>query len=128
VHAELHDIARGCMHGERAVHTLQATALVNEAYMRLVNVQRVDWHNRTHFLAMAARIMRRVLVDLARARQADKRGGGAVTVTFDEDLVPGRGPDANVIDLDDALCALAAHDARKCQVVELRFFGPVSGF
>ena len=126
VHAELHRIARGCINGERAGHSLQATALVNEAYIRLVDVQQVDWQNRAHFLAMAARVMRRVLVDLARARQADKRGGDAVRITFDEMLIPGNTADASVIKLEDALEALAAKDERKSRVVELRFFGGLS--
>jgi RNA polymerase sigma factor (TIGR02999 family) len=111
------------MHKERAGHSLQATALVNEAYLRLVDVQQVDWQNRSHFLAMAARVMRRVLVDLARARHADKRGGDAVRVTFDEALFPAQGADLNVLKLDEALQALAANDERKSQVVELRAFG-----
>jgi RNA polymerase sigma-70 factor (ECF subfamily) len=126
VHAELRRIARGCMKGERAGHSLQATALVNEAYIRLVDVRQVDWQNRAHFLAMAARVMRRVLVDLARARQADKRGGDAVRITFDDILIPGHTADASVIKLEDALEALAAKDERKSRVVELRFFGGLS--
>jgi RNA polymerase sigma factor (TIGR02999 family) len=125
VHDELRRIARACMNGERRGHTLQATALVNEAYLRLVDLTRVDWQNRTHFLAMAARIMRRVLVDLARARQAGKRGGDAVRITFDEALVPSDSS-VDVMALDDALCELAVLDERKCQVVELRFFGGLS--
>jgi RNA polymerase sigma factor (TIGR02999 family) len=125
VQDELHRIARACMQGERAGRTLQATALVNEAYLRLVDVNQIDWQNRSHFLAMAARVMRRVLVDLARARQAEKRAGDAVRVTFDEALVPNEAP-VDVIALDDALRALAALDERKCQVVELRFFGGLS--
>jgi RNA polymerase sigma factor (TIGR02999 family) len=111
------------LHGERANHSVQATELVNEAYLRLVDVQHVDWQNRTHFLAMSARLMRRVLVDLARSRGADKRGGGAVRVTFDEAAIGGVAPDADVIRLDDALQALAALHDRKSRVVELRFFG-----
>jgi RNA polymerase sigma-70 factor (ECF subfamily) len=122
IHDELHRIARACMYGERASRTLQATALVNEAYLRLVDVNHVDWQNRSHFLSMAARVMRRVLVDLARARRADKRAGDAVRVTFDEALVPNDAP-IDVVALDDALEALARLDERKCQVVELRFFG-----
>ena len=125
VHDELHRIALACMYGERPGRTLQATALVNEAYLRLVDVNKVDWQNRSHFLAMAARVMRRVLVDLARARQADKRAGGAVRVTFDEALVPNDAA-VDVVALDDALDALAAVDERKCRVVELRFFGGLS--
>ena len=123
VHDELRRIARRCLHGERANHSVQATELVNEAYLRLVDVQHVDWQNRTHFLAMSARLMRRVLVDLARSRGADKRGGGAVRVTFDDAAIGGIAPEADVIRLDDALQALAALDDRKSRVVELRFFG-----
>ncbi len=123
VHDELRRIARGCLHGERANHSVQATELVNEAYLRLVDVRQVDWQDRTHFLAMSARLMRRVLVDLARSRGADKRGGGAVRVTLDEAAIGGVAPDADVIRLDDALQALAALDDRKSRVVELRFFG-----
>jgi RNA polymerase sigma-70 factor (ECF subfamily) len=126
VHDELRRIARRCLHGEAANHSVQATALVNEAFMRLVDVQRVDWQNRTHFLAMSARLMRRVLVDLARARRAHKRGGGALRVTFDEAAMGGSGPEADVIRVDDALQALAALDDRKSRVVELRFFGGLS--
>jgi len=123
VHDELRRIARRCLYGERANRSVQATELVNEAYLRLVDVQHVDWQNRTHFLAMSARLMRRVLVDLARSRGADKRGGGAVLVTLDDAAIGGMTPDADVIRLDDALHALAALDDRKSRVVELRFFG-----
>jgi RNA polymerase sigma-70 factor, ECF subfamily len=123
VHDELRRIARRCLYGQRANHSVQATELVNEAFLRLVDVQQIDWQNRTHFLAMSARLMRRVLVDLARSRGADKRGGGAVRVTLDDAMVGGLAPDADVIRLDDALQALAAHDDRKSRVVELRFFG-----
>jgi len=123
VHDELRRIARRCLTGERANHSVQATELVNEAFLRLVDVQHVDWQNRTHFLAMSARLMRRVLVDLARSRAADKRGGGAVRVTLDDAAIGGVVPDADVIRLDDALEALAALDDRKSRVVELRFFG-----
>jgi RNA polymerase sigma factor (TIGR02999 family) len=123
VYDELRRIARRCLQGERANHSVQATELVNEAFLRLVDVQQVDWRNRTHFLAMSARLMRRVLVDLARSRGADKRGGGAVRVTLDEAAIGGAAPDLDVIRLDDALKALAALDERKSRVVELRFFG-----
>ena len=123
VQDELRRIARRCLYGERAGHSLQATALVNEAFLRLVDIQQIDWQNRVHFLAMSARLMRRVLVDLARARQAAKRGGDAVRVTFDEALMPGREPEGDLVKLDDALEALAALDQRKSRVVELRFFG-----
>ncbi len=125
VHQELKRIARGCMRGERAGHGLQATALVHEAYLRLVDVQHVNWRNRAHFLAVAARLMRRVLVDAARARRYLKRGGGAVHVSLSE---AGRslekGPDVEA--LDEALDALARVDERKSRVVELRFFGGLS--
>lgn len=123
VHDELHRIARRFMAGERAGHTLQATALVNEAFLRLVDVRRVNWQNRAHFLAMVARLMRRVLVDAARAKQAEKRGAEMVRVTFDEALFTGHDPASELVALDEALDALAALDVRKCRVVELRFFG-----
>jgi len=123
VHDELRRIARRCLYGDRAKDSVQATELVNEAFLRLVDVRQVDWQNRTHFLAMSARLMRRVLVDLARSRDADKRWGGVVRVTFDAATIGGFARDANVIRLDDALKALAALDDRKSRVVELRFFG-----
>jgi len=122
VHDELRRIARRCLYGQRANHSVQPTELVNEAFLRLAGVQEVNWQNRTHFMAMSARLMRRVLVDLARSRGADKRGGGAVRVTLD-DATTGIAPNADVIRLDDALQALAAEDDRKSRVVELRFFG-----
>jgi len=125
VHGELHRIARGCLRGDRANQSVQATGLVNEAFLRLVDVQHVNWQDRTHFFAMSARLMRRVLVDLARARLADKRGGGVVRVAFDEDIAAAQ-PEADVARLDDALEALAAVDDRKSRVVELRFFGGLS--
>ncbi len=110
---------------ERPGHTLQATALVNEAYLRLIKVKAVRWQNRAHFFAMSARVMRRILVDSARARGNDKRGGGVRKVTFDEAfVVPESG--ADLVALDDALQALEAIDPRKCRVVELRFFGGLS--
>jgi RNA polymerase sigma factor (TIGR02999 family) len=122
VHDELRRIARGCMRGERAGHTMQATALVNEAYLRLLGAQKVDWQDRIHFLAVSARLMRRVLVDMARAKKYQKRGGGAEAVTLDEALVvvePGR----DLVALDEALDGLAKMDERKARVVEMRFFG-----
>jgi RNA polymerase sigma factor (TIGR02999 family) len=125
VHDELRRIARRCLRGDRANLSVQATGLVNEAFLRLADVQHVDWQDRTHFFAMSARLMRRVLVDLARARLADKRGGGAVRVAFDENIVAAQ-PEADVARLDDALEALAAVDDRKSRVVELRFFGGLS--
>ena len=111
------------MAGERQSHSLQATALINEAYLRLVNARDVAWQDRAHFLAVAARVMRRILVDHARSRNYQKRGGAAARVTLDEALVVGTGPDQDFVALDEALEALAAVDARKSQVVEMRFFG-----
>lgn len=126
VHGELHRIARRCMAGERVGHSLQATALVNEAYLRLVDAQRVQWKDRAHFLAMAARLMRRVLVDVARAKHYQKRGGGAVRVTFDEFALAPVERAHDLIALDAALEELAAIDARKSRIIELRFFGGLS--
>ena len=126
VHDELRRIAKRCKAGERAGHSLQATALVNEAYLRLIDVQHVDWQNRVHFLAMSARLMRRILVDVARSKGYRKRGGGAVRVTFDEALVVTPEPGQDLVALDDALEALATVDARKARVIELRFFGGLS--
>jgi RNA polymerase sigma-70 factor (ECF subfamily) len=126
VHQELHGIARRCMVGERPGHSLQATVLVNEAYLRLVEGKDVNWHDRAHFLAVAARVMRRILVDHARARHAQKRGGPATRVTFDEALVVTNQPREDFVALDDALKALAAFDERKSRVIELRFFGGLS--
>ena len=126
VHDELHRIAVRCMRGERRGHSLQATALVNEAYVRLVDAKRVHWQDRTHFLAMSARLMRRVLVDHARARLSQKRGAGAVKVTLVEEHAGSDERPYDVIALDDALDALGAFDQRKSRVVELRFFGGLS--
>jgi RNA polymerase sigma factor (TIGR02999 family) len=126
VHRELHAIARRCMAGERAGHSLQATALVNEAYLRLVEGKDVKWQDRAHFLAVAARVMRRILVDHARGRRAQKRGGPATRVTFDEALVVTNEPREDFVALDDALRALAVFDERKSRVIELRFFGGLS--
>ncbi len=123
VHAELRRLARSQMRRERSGHTLQTTALVNEAYLRLVDINRVTWQDRTHFFAMAARLMRRVLVDHARARGRAKRGGNAVSISLE---TAGEVPferATSLVALDDALKALAAVDPRKAQVVELRFFG-----
>jgi RNA polymerase sigma-70 factor (ECF subfamily) len=125
VHDELRRIARRCMAGQRVGHSLQATALVNEAYLRLIGAQQVDWQNRVHFLAVSARLMRRILVDFARAKNYQKRGGGEHAITLDEALVvvePGR----DLVALDEALDALAKMDERKARVVEMRFFGGLS--
>jgi RNA polymerase sigma factor (TIGR02999 family) len=121
VEQELHRIAQRHMAGERPGHSLQATALVNEAYLRLINVQKMDWQNRAHFLAMAARLMRRILVDSARARRNQKRGG--VKITLDEELLVTGDRPPDLLALDDALRALEKIDARRSQVIELRFFG-----
>ena len=123
VHRELHQIARRCMAGEGKGHSLQATALVNEAYLRLVDAKNVAWHDRVHFLSVAARVMRRILVDHARAGRARKRGGGAAKVTFDEALAVSNEPRQDFVALDDALEALSRFDERKSRIVELRFFG-----
>jgi RNA polymerase sigma factor (TIGR02999 family) len=125
VTAELHRLARRYMRGERRDHTLQTTALVNEAYLRLIDLSRVRWQDRVHFFAMSARLMRRILVDHARSRQFVKRGGGARKVSFDEGQATlERGLD--LVALDDALTALAALDHRRSQVVEMRFFAGLS--
>ncbi|MBA2305459.1 MAG: sigma-70 family RNA polymerase sigma factor [Acidobacteria bacterium] len=123
VQQELHRIARRCMAGERAGHSLQATALINEAYVRLIDGHDVAWQDRAHFLAVAARVMRRILVDHARARQSQKRGGQAAKVTFNEALAVVNEPAHDFVALDDALGALAAFSERQSRVVELRFFG-----
>jgi RNA polymerase sigma factor (TIGR02999 family) len=123
VHGELHRIARRCMRGERAGHSLQATALVNEAYVRLVDTRQVRWQDRTHFLAVSARLMRRVLVDHARARLYQKRGGGAPKLTLTDGLAGSDEQPQDVIALHDALDGLAKFDERKSRVVELRVFG-----
>ena len=114
------------MRGQPPEHSLQATALVNEAYVRLVDVQQMNWQNRAHFLAMAARLMRRILVDSARARGSHKRGGGAVRVSFAEELAVTDEKGFDMVGLDDALQALAHLDERQGRVVELRFFGGLS--
>lgn len=126
VYDELHRIARRHIGHEAAGHSLQATALVNEAYLRLVGAQDVAWHDRTHFLAVSARIMRHILVDHARSRHYQKRGGGVARVTFDEGLVVSDESTQNFVALDDALRALETLDERKSRVIELRFFGGLS--
>jgi RNA polymerase sigma factor (TIGR02999 family) len=126
VHGELRRIARQHLGRERTGHTLQPTALVNEAYLRLIDIKRIQWQDRQHFFAMAARVMRRVLVDSARARRFRKRGGGARMASLDEALEVSTEPQRDLVALDDALQALAAVDARKVQVVELRYFGGLS--
>jgi RNA polymerase sigma factor (TIGR02999 family) len=126
VHEELRRLARRPMAHERVGHTLQATALVNEAFVRLIDVRQVKWQDRAHFFAMSSRLMRRILVDFARSKGYQKRGGGAQKVSFDEALLVAREPGQDLVALDDALTALAAFDGRKAQVVEMRFFGGLS--
>ena len=123
VYNELHRLARRYMRQERPDHTLQATSLVNEAYLRLIDVNRVEWRDRAHFLAVAAQMMRRILVESARSRRRQKRGGGAVHVSFDDVQELPDLKERDLVALSDALSTLATFDARMGQVVELRFFG-----
>jgi RNA polymerase sigma factor (TIGR02999 family) len=123
VEAELRRRAHRYMKGERAGHTLQTTALVNEAYLRLVDSQNVRWQNRAHFFAVSAQLMRRILVDFARSRGYQKRGGGACHVELEEAAVVADDRGAELVALDEALDALAELDKRQSQVVELRYFG-----
>ena len=129
VYDELHRLARRYMKGERPGHSLQTTALVNEAYVRLVDYKRMQWQNRAHFFAVSAQLMRRILVEHAR-RHNQKRGGGVPHVSLEEAAVVGGSPAADpgsqLVALDDALNALARLDARKAQIVEMRFFGGLS--
>jgi RNA polymerase sigma-70 factor (ECF subfamily) len=125
VYGELHRLAARYMRGERPGHSLQTTALVNEAYMRLVDYKSMKWQNRAHFFAVSAQLMRRILVDHAR-RHNLKRGGDMLHVSLDETALVGSGKDADLVALDDAMTALAQLDSRKVQVVEMRFFGGLS--
>ncbi len=126
VEAELRRLARGYMARERRGHTLQTTALINEAFLRLVEAKGLRWQDRAHFIGISARLMRRVLVDHARARGSRKRGGSAQRVTLDEALAVSPALNLDLLALDRALEALAAVDARKARVIELRFFGGLS--
>jgi RNA polymerase sigma factor (TIGR02999 family) len=126
VEAELRRLARLYMARERRGHTLQATALVNEAFVRLIDARTIRWQDRAHFLGISARLMRRVLVDHARARGYRKRGGGARKVTLTEGLIAAPSLDLDVLALDRALEELAGLDERKSRVIELRFFGGLS--
>jgi len=127
VYNELRRLARQCMRKERAGHTLQTTALVNEAYLRLVKSSRVDWQDRAHFFAVAAQLMRRVLVDEARRRKLQKRGGEFTRLTLSDEVLPARQQrEIDLIALDEALERLAEFAPRKCKVVEMRFFGGLS--
>jgi len=126
VYQELRGLARHYMAQERVGHTLQASALVNEAYLKLVDNRRVHWQNRAHFFGVSAQLMRRILVDFARRRHYLKRGGGARQVTLHEEMVISRNASKDLVAIDDALKALEAFDARKARVVEMRFFGGLS--
>jgi RNA polymerase sigma-70 factor, ECF subfamily len=125
VYAELHRLAMGYMRRERPGHSLQATALVNEAYMRLVDYKYMQWQNRAHFFAVSAQLMRRILVEHAR-RHNLKRGGQVPHVSLEDTAIVGEERDADLVSLDDAINTLAQFDARKAQVVEMRFFGGLS--
>jgi len=126
VYDDLHRLAQRRMAGEREDHTLQTTALVNEAYLRLVDSKRASWKDRAHFFAVCAQLMRHILVDAARSRGAIKRGADVTVVELDEALVGTAEPPVDLIDLDRALNALTAFDARKSRVVEMRIFGGLS--
>ena len=126
VYAELRRLAHRYMNREREGHTLQTTALVNEAFLKLIDSSRVRWQNRAHFFAVSAQLMRRILVDFARSRHYQKRGGAAQRVSLDGALLVSVARSGDLIALDDALTALAAIDKRKSEVVELRFFGGLS--
>ncbi|MFN0120564.1 MAG: sigma-70 family RNA polymerase sigma factor [Blastocatellia bacterium] len=126
VYDELRRLAHHYMGGERHGHVLQTTALVNEAYLRLIDASRVQWQNRAHFFAVSAQLMRRVLVDFARNRNFQKRGGGAIQVSLDDIMIGTTERSGDLVALDDALNALAQTDDRAGKVVELRFFGGLS--
>jgi RNA polymerase sigma-70 factor, ECF subfamily len=126
VYEQLHRVAQRYMAGQRPGHTLQATALVNEVYLRLVDCGQVNWQDRAHFFAMSAQLMRRILIDFARSRGYQKRGGGMPRISLEDAPSVGSEPDPNIVALDDALRVLAKVDSRKSRVVELRFFGGLS--
>jgi RNA polymerase sigma factor (TIGR02999 family) len=123
VYPVLHKIAQGCLSGEHPGQTIQATALVHEAYLRLIDIERIHWRDRAHFFAVSARIMRRILVEYARARHSAKRGGGFRRVDFKETLVVSSELGPQLLRMDEALNELAQFDSRKAQVVEMRYFG-----
>jgi RNA polymerase sigma factor (TIGR02999 family) len=126
VYRDLHERARNHLRHERPDHTLQPTALIHEAYLRLVKDSPPEWNGRAHFLAVASRVMRQILVDHARRHQAGKRGGGAANVSLDEVLVPAQSENADLMALDEALSKLAVFDERKCRIVEMRYFAGCS--
>jgi len=123
VQPELHRLAHHYMSRERAGHTLQTTALLNEAYLQLTDKTQPSWQNRTHFMAVAAQLMRRIMVDHARARHALKRGAGAIRVTLDETAFVTEERAEELLALDEAMEKLAEFDRRKCEIVEMRYFG-----
>ena len=123
VYDELHRLAKRYMRKERSGHTLQTSALVNEAYLRLVGAKEVCWQNRAHFFAVSARMMRRILVDFARAKHNLKHGGGALQVTMDEAMAVSSEPSADLLALDEALSRLTALHPRQAEIVEMRYFG-----
>ncbi len=126
IYRELQRAARQCMRNERDGHTLQTTALINELYLRLPDLQSIDWEGRSHFFAVCARQMRRILIDMARSRRSHKRGSGTFMVSLDEAPEVSADPRQDLVAVDDALKDLAKVDLRKSQVVELRFFGGLS--
>jgi RNA polymerase sigma factor (TIGR02999 family) len=126
VYERLHRVARHYMAGQQPGHLLQTTALVNEVYLQLVDCGQMNWQDRAHFFAVSAQLMRRILIDFARSRGCQKRGGGALHISLDEAPSVCKEPDPNLLALDDALKALAAVDERESKVVELRFFGGLS--
>jgi RNA polymerase sigma-70 factor, ECF subfamily len=126
VYEGLHRVARHYMAGQRSGHILQTTALVNEVYLQLVDCGQMNWQDRAHFFAVSAQLMRRILVDFARSRGCQKRGGSALHISLDEAPSVCQEPDADLLALDDALKALSHVDERKSRVVELRFFGGLS--
>ncbi len=126
VYDDLRRLAAWQLQTERTEHTLQPTALVHEAYLKLADQNPVDWQNKAHFFALAAQVMRHILVDHARAKQRDKRGGGQTSVPLDEALKLSRTSEPGLVELDEALNTLAGQDARKSRIVELRYFGGLS--
>ena len=123
VYPELRQMARRYMKNERQANTLQSTGLVHEVYLRLIDVTQVEWHERAQFFAMAAQMMRRILVDAARARNTNKRGGGALKVNLDETALLSNAPDRSILALDEALTEFSQVAPRQAKVVELRYFG-----
>lgn len=126
VYEELRRQAHRYMRGERQGHSLQTTDLINETYLRLLDCSKVSWKNRTHFFAITAQMMRRILVDYARTHRYQKRGGGLKKITLDQNQIPSIGRDPDLVALDEALKALAEIDERRSRIVELRFFGGLS--